>query len=197
VRDCYWAGEIPGVPPFSSNEPIGPGSSVAAENDPIKLVMAAAFAWTAKLPMYVFHSSAGVFGHEPFQRMAAGGDYVHLQMILPPDLPNWVRNDGKEASAPFTVYADDQPDKWWTEVNSPKSGVVCNTGAAKGRDFVTLPIGILDGGVTLQARKPMQFRVFHPLTGAALTNVSLTAGGKCRLEKGPGAYIIRGEAPPL
>jgi hypothetical protein len=58
VRDCYRAGRLPGVPPVSSNEPIGPGSSVASESDPIKLCSAAAFAWIANLPAYVFHSSA-------------------------------------------------------------------------------------------------------------------------------------------
>ena len=41
VRDCYRAGRLPGVPPVSSNEPIGPGSSVASESDPIKLCSAA------------------------------------------------------------------------------------------------------------------------------------------------------------
>ena len=58
MRECYRAGRLPGVPPVSSNEPIGPGSSVASESDPIKLCSAAAFAWIANLPAYVFHSSA-------------------------------------------------------------------------------------------------------------------------------------------
>ena len=41
VRDCYRAGNLPGVPPVSSNEPIGAGSSVSSESDPIKLCAAA------------------------------------------------------------------------------------------------------------------------------------------------------------
>jgi hypothetical protein len=192
VRDCYRFAALPNLPPFSSNEPIGPGSSVAAENDPIKLVMAAAFAWTANLPMYVFHSSAGVFGREPFAAMAGVGDYVHLQKILPADLPNWQRNDGREASAPFTAFANGQADKWWPEVANQTNGVVRNTGATKGDEFVALPIGILDGGVTLQARRPMTFRAYNPLTGAVVTNVALNAGGEVRLPRGLGAYIIRG-----
>ena len=155
VRDCYWTGNISGLPPFSSNEPIGPGSSVSSENDPIKLVMAAAFAWTAKLPMYVYHSSAGVFGHAPFQQMPGVGDFKELLKILPADLPGWTRNDGREPSAPLTPYANDQPDKWWPEVKDATSGVVRNTGATHrgGAEFLTLPIGILKGGVAFQARK--------------------------------------------
>jgi len=35
VRDCYRAGQLAGVPPVISNEPIGPGSSVSSERDPI------------------------------------------------------------------------------------------------------------------------------------------------------------------
>ncbi len=37
VRAAYRAAHLPGVPPVSSNEPIGPGSSVSSENDPVKL----------------------------------------------------------------------------------------------------------------------------------------------------------------
>ena len=193
VRDCYWAGELPGLPPFSSNEPIGPGSSVAAENDPIKLVMAAAFAWTANLPMYVYHTSAGVFGREEFQVMPGAGDFIPLLKILPADLPSWQRNDGREANAPFTAFANGQPNKWWPEVSNATNGVVRNTGAIKNGEFVALPIGILDGGVTLQARRPMEFRVYHPLTGAVVTNLTMKVGGELRLQRGPGAYIIRGK----
>ena len=189
---------ISGLPPFSSNEPIGPGSSVSSENDPIKLVMAAAFAWTAKLPMYVYHSSAGVFGRAPFQKMPGVGDFKDLLKILPADLPGWTRNDGREPSAPLTAYANDQPDKWWPEVKNAISGVVRNTGAVQpgGAEFVTLPIGILKDGVTLQARKAMQIRVFHPLNGSVITNLTLSGSAKFWLPQGPGAYILRGEASP-
>jgi hypothetical protein len=183
---------LPGVPPISSNEPIGPGSSVASENDPIKLVMAAAFAWTAGLPMYVFHSKAGVAGREPFQDMAGVGAYVHLMKILPPDLPGWVRNDGREPSAPFTTFANDQPERWWPEVPDPRTGAVRNTGATKGREFVALPIGILEAGVVLQARRAVTFRVHHPLTGDVIARHTLAAGQRLTLPPGPGALILRG-----
>ena len=192
VRDCFWAGDLPGLPPFSSNEPIGPGASVGEEKDRIKLVMAAAFAWAASLPMYVYHSRAGVFGEPAFQAMPGVGDYQHLHRILPPDLSSWLRNDGREATAPFTAYADGQPDKWWPEVVNPTQGLVRNTGAVKGDEFVALPIGILDGGATLRARRPMRCQVFNPLTGTVVTNLALNAGGEILLPRGPGAYVMRG-----
>ncbi len=42
----------------------------------------------------------------------------------------------------------------------------------------------------------MIFKVFHPLTGAVVTNLTLRAGDKVKLERGPGAYIICGNTPP-
>ncbi|HEU4751680.1 MAG TPA: hypothetical protein VFU47_01150, partial [Armatimonadota bacterium] len=97
VYDCWSLGDLMGLPPVSSNEPIGPGSSVASENDPVRLVMAAAFAYAAKLPAYIFHSSAGVSGASRFEEMPGVSSFRHLPELLPADLPNWQRNDGKEA----------------------------------------------------------------------------------------------------
>jgi hypothetical protein len=192
VRDCWWLAEIPGIPPGSSNEPIGPGSSVSSENDPIKLVMAATFAWGADLPMYVYHSRAGVYGDKRFEDMAGVNDFVYLDEILPGDFASWVRNDGKEPSAPFTTYAGGRANKWWTEVPGATSGVVRHTGKVKGNEFITLPIGIQAGGVELEARRSLAFKVYNPLTGQAAYTVTKKAGERFTLEQGPEAYIIRG-----
>ncbi len=181
-----------GVPPVSSNEPVGPGSSVSTENDPIKLVMAAAFAWGANLPMYVYHTDAGVFGLTTFESKPGVGDFVHLNDILPPDFAGWVRNDGKEAAAPFTTFANGQANKWWTEVGGPTTGVVRNTGKIKGHEFITLPIGILAAGVTIEARRDVSFEVYNPLTGQVVLSTSRIAGQQVTLPQGPGAYVIRG-----
>ncbi len=192
VRDPWEFEFLQGVPPGSSNEPIGPGASVNSENDPIKLVMAAAFAWGAYLPMYVFHSDAGVFGNTTFESKPGVGDYVHLNEILPPDLASWVRYDGKETGSPFTTYSNGQPNKWWPEISSSASGVVRNTAAIKGGEFLTFPIGVQSTGVLLEARRPMQFNVYHPLTGAVAASYTLSTGQQVTLPQGPRGYIIRG-----
>jgi hypothetical protein len=192
VRDPWRVELASGVPPASSNEPIGPGSSVSRETDPVKLVMAAAFAWGANLPMYVFHSSAGVRSLERFEDMAGAGDYARLAELLPPDLPDWPRNDGKEAAAPFTVFAGGQPNRFWPEVPGAQNGVVMNTGKAKGAEWVTLPIGILAGGVELEARRAVSFQVLHPLTGQAVAELEKARGERFTLARGPGAYVLRG-----
>jgi hypothetical protein len=192
VYDCWELGLRPGFPPVSSNEPIGPGSSVNAEREPIRLVMAAAFAYTAKLPMYVFHCEAGVFGKSRFQDMPGIDRYGPMLRLLPPDLPNWERNDGKEPRAPFTVFAGDEPNRYWPEVESASDGCVRNIGARKGNDFVCLPIGIRANGLELEARQDLRFTAYDPLTGDILKTKQLQSGERVKLLAGTGALIIVG-----
>lgn len=192
VYECWEFGERPGFPPVSSNEPIGPGSSVNTEREPIKLVMAGAFAYTAKLPMYVFHSEAGVFGKSSFEGTAAIDQFGELVRLLPADLPNWKRNDGKEAAAPFTIFAGGEANKYWPEVPTAKDGCVRNVGSRKGKDFVCVPIGLRPGGLEMEARLPLQFTAYNPLPGGSKKMVRLNAGERIRLEEGAGAWIILG-----
>ena len=116
VYDCWHLDLLSGVPPGSSNEPIGPGASVNQETDPIKLVMAGAFAWGAGLPLYVYHCEAGIFGVSTFESSPGVGSYIYLDNIMPPDVASWVRNDGKETVSAFTSYSNGQANKWWMEV---------------------------------------------------------------------------------
>jgi hypothetical protein len=183
VYDCWELADRPGFPPASSNEPIGPGSSVNTEADPIRLVMAAAFGYAAKLPMYVFHCEAGVFGKRRFQDTPAMDRFAHILQLLPPDLPNWQRNDGKDANAPFTILTPD--------------GCVRNTGSRKADRFVCVPIGIPAGGLELQARQAMRFTAHDPLTGKTMKSVTLRSGEKVMLPPGPGASVILGHVLPI
>jgi hypothetical protein len=202
VRDAYRAGNLPGVPPVVSNEPIGPGASVNSESDPIKLCAAAVFAYLANLPGYVYHPRAGVQGYARccppageavrFEDTAGIDAYRHLRRILPPDLAGWKRNDGLEPRAPFTVFCNGQPNRYWPDVNQPTNGCNRNVGSSKGNEFVCLPMGIRRGGVTLEARKDLQFEVVNPLTGVVVSNHTLKRGQQLNLPQGPGAYVIKG-----
>jgi hypothetical protein len=193
VQDAVTAG----VPPVSSDEPIGPGSSVCSETDPIKLVSAACFAWIAKLPSYVLHSRAGVRGDYRFEDMSGVNDFRHLRDIIPSDMPNWTRNDGKETAAPFTVYCDGYANQYWTDPGRSGATTGChrNIGGSKCLEFVCYPQGIRAGGVTLQARRDMSFNVYHPMTGAIVDSRTLLANQSLTLAQGPGAYIIKGTFP--
>ena len=192
VRDS-WKCYPSTLPPTSSNEPIGPGSSVASETDPIKLVSAACFAWIAKLPMYVYHTDAGVFGVTRFEDKPGVSSYKYLEDILPPDLPNWTRNDGKESAAPFTAYCNGVANTYWTDNTAGTDGCHRNIGGIKSNQFVCYPQGIRSGGLTLRARRPLVFTVYNPMTGAVVLGpLSKLADESVTLTAGPGAYIIKG-----
>jgi len=176
VYDCWDLAVRKGFPPVSSNEPIGPGSSVNAEREPIRLVMAAAFAYAAKLPMYVFHSDAGVLGRTRFEDTPAIDQFTHILRLLPPDLPNWQRSDGREDGAPFVTM----------------DGCVRNTGARNADRFVCVPIGVRPPGLTLQARHALEFTAFNPLTGDTVKSATLRKGERLTVPQGPGALILIG-----
>ncbi len=192
IYDCWDFGVRPGFPPVSSNEPIGPGASVATETSGIRLVMAAAFAYVAKLPMYVFHSEAGVTGKTRFEDTPAITQFKQLQNILPADLPSWRRNDGKTAEAPFTVFANGQRDRYWPEVGSSRDGCVRNTGSRKGNRFVCVPIGIRPEGLQLEMRGALEFDAYDPLSGKIVRSAKLKRGERMVLPPGAGGLILIG-----
>ncbi len=202
VRDVYRAGNLPDVPPVISNEPIGPGSSVAEERDPIKLCSAAVVAYLANLPAYVYHTRAGVYGYvrccppegeeDPFESTPGIDAFQHLQRLLPADLPNWERNDGLEPSAPLTVFCQNEPNRYWTEAPTATDGCHRNIGARKGNEFLCYPMGIRKDGVWLQARVPLRMEVVDPLTGKSVLERHLNVGERLHLPPGPSAYICRG-----
>lgn len=198
VDDCWEFGVRPKCPPASSNEPIGPGSSVNTEKEPVRLVMAAAFAYAAKLPMYVFHSRAGVGGEVRFEDTPGIDRFGHVLKLLPGDLSNWERYDGVEEKSPLTVFAgggtdNDAANKYVGEDDGAVMGCVRNIGGRKGKEFVCVPIGIRKGGVMMEAREAVEFTAYDPLTGKAVHEATLRRGERATLPVGPGALIVKGK----
>ncbi len=183
-----------GVPPGSNNEPIGPGSSVAEEQDPLRLVSAAIYTYISGLPIYVFHSHAGVRGDDDLWTAAGADRFAQLRGLLPPDLSAWDAKNAHWADAPFTVYAGEGgqlfPDTMWVDLDAPESGVVRAYAAVRDPDFVVLPIGIL-GSVTVAPRRAMTFDVIDPMTGMVLASHQLAAGQQVALS-GADALLLRG-----
>lgn len=192
VYDCWEIGDRPEFPPASSNEPIGPGASVAAETSSIRLVMAAAYAYTARLPMYVFHSAAGVLGKTRFEDTPAIREYRHLKEMLPGDLPSWRRNDGRQNEATFTAFAAGQSNRYWSDVSGSRDGCLQNIGSRQADRFVCVPIGIREGGLKLQAREALHFEAFDPLTGKVLASATMKRGEGIVLPAGAGGLILKG-----
>lgn len=196
VHDCWDFGDRPGFPPAASNEPIGPGSSVATEDSRIRLVMAPAFAWAAKLPLYVFHSKAGVMGGTRFEDTPSIRDFRHLSDILPPDLPAWRRHDGKQKEAPFTVSASGQPNRYAPEVPGSPDGCVRNIGSRKDDRFICIAIGIRQGGLPLEARENLEFDAIDPLTTQPVRSAKMKAGDRLLLPAAAGGLILKGRVSP-
>jgi hypothetical protein len=82
--------------------------------------------------------------------------------------------------------------RWWTEVSNPTSGAVRHIANVRGDEFYTLPIGILGGGLQLQARQNMTIQVFNPLDGTVVLEAMPAANEHLTLDQGPEAYLIRG-----
>ncbi len=183
-----------GLPVGSNNEPIGPGSSVAEEQDPVRLVAGAITTYISGLPIYVFHSHAGVRGDDDLWNMAGADSFVHLHDLLPANLSDWAPKNAHWADAPFTVFAGENgqliADTMWVDLAAPESGVVRAYGAVQGPEFVVFPIGIL-GKVTIAPRRPMSFEVIDPMTGAVLAAHDLEAEQQVELS-GADALLLRG-----
>ncbi len=193
VRDCYRVGRVLGLPPVTSNEPVGPGSSVATERDPVRLCAAAVFAYLAGLPGYVFHSGAGVYAREPFEEMPGMDAFGSIRRVLPGDVANWERYDGLEVGSPFTVYCGVEAGRYWTEAAGAEEGCHRYIGMRKGKQFVSLVTGVLSGGVGLEAKREMRVEVIDPVTGECAEARSLGVGERLMVPQGGGAWVVRGE----
>jgi hypothetical protein len=175
VRNC------PGLPPLiSNNEPVGPKSSVASESDPHRVVAGAVASYMASVALYVLHTDAGVWGREPLTAMPDAAAILDglsaMKRYLPADIAGWRRHRRDSVEAPFAATG----------------GVdVFASVQREGNRFFVLPVGI-DDGITLEARRPMQFDVLDLLTGARLERHDLKATEKLSLKGGRPAVVITG-----
>lgn len=179
VIDCWKAGQCKGIPPISSNEPIGPGASVASEDDPDMILAAAAFCYLAGLPMYVFHSGAGVKAKQPFESLTWLPQFKALLGLLPDDLPNWKQFDG--ASEDNVLVAADDPAR-----------PLYNCGARKGKRFVYVPLALSDGGRVFNARADLSLSVYELPTCREVQRAVLKKGETFALTVRSKACIIKG-----
>jgi hypothetical protein len=178
--------QAPGMPMVISNdEPIGPGSSGNAENDPLKLVSQAIASYMVGLAAYTYHTNAGIWGggasgqHRgpgdvwslPRARDIAGG-FKATRAYVPPDVANWTFHDTNATGHPF-------------QSASPLFAAV------QGTRFVALPFNV-QGKLPVKATRPMTVTMIHPLTGATLRTVSLTAGQSFMLPTDLSAVFLSG-----
>jgi hypothetical protein len=189
--DC--AGNLVG----SNNEPIGPGSSVASENDPVRLVAAALATYVSNIPLYVFHTKAGVRGDTDLWDMPGATAFLPMKQkqIVPGGLASWSRKNAHWGDSPFKAYAGDAgglyPNTMWPDLTEPTSGAVRAYGGVDQNDFFVVPFGIL-GSLVLEPRKDVAFDVIDPMTGNVVSQHALGAGESLTLS-GAEVFVLRGK----
>lgn len=197
-RDLRWPG--------SHNEPAGPQSSVAEQNDPLVLAMMRAVGILCGVGAFVLHTGAGVRGGGAADvargrsanfwevpRIDEIFEALHrVASLLPADLSNWTKTNGH-----WRPPLPEHPlpaDRVWTDGHD--HGIVRTYGAFRDDQFVTLPHGVREY-VVLTPPRACTVRIHNPLTAELVTEARLAAGEGLRLE-GPGrgglaAYVVLGQ----
>jgi hypothetical protein len=161
---------------WTNNEGKGPQSSVAADDDPLRLTMYAGLTWLCGGAAFVLHTGAGVRGggveDRQQSRVANIWEVAHiertlagintLRKLLPPDLPNWQRHNSNRN---FRDY----PFESGPVAETIESGRLLRAFAATSGDgrVVAMPL-VATGPVRFTPRGPMHIDVYDPMTGARL-----------------------------
>jgi hypothetical protein len=201
--------EIPGwgsiVRAWQNNEPIGPGSSVRSDDDPVRIVMHAVNTWLSEGAAFVYHSGAGIRRGDaaweqrperqalripvnPWQtphyaETIAG--FKAVRAALPADLPNWRSRNASDRSDGYPF------DPEMMEQAFRRGDLVQAFGAVHtdGR-FVVAPIGVRRTAAFMP-RSAMQVELINPMTGALIESRQLRQGETWSVPAGS-AYLIRG-----
>jgi hypothetical protein len=164
------------LPVATNGEPIGPGSSVEREEDPRRLVSAAAVTFVAGLPLYVFHSSAGVRGDVAFSDLPNAASIFAglraLREVLPRHLPTGETITASDDRHPF-------------EGPMPPGGAP----ASVLDDGAVVVIAGERGELTLTARRPIRVRALDAVRGSWSVPRDLASRDVLRLA--PSEAVIR------
>jgi len=182
---------------YINNEPIGPGSSVAEDADPLRIVMQAVVSWIGGMAAYVYHTDAGIRGGGFADRERGRKPDLWLvdnwhattrglevaSGLLPADVPNWQRAASKPIM--FDVETFQGP-------SNPTGGTVDRIYCAwKASEFVCGAFNIVKA-TRLTARRALTVAVHHPLTAVVLQEVTLAKGQAFTIAASPAAVILVG-----
>jgi hypothetical protein len=161
---------------WTNDEGKGPQSSVAEDDDPLRLTMYAALTWLCGGAGFVLHTGAGVGGGDIASqargRVANIWEVANidptlagisaLRKLLPPDLPNWHRYN---SNANFPGYPwDTQPISHLIETNQLVRAFAATSDDGR---IIAMPIGV-SVPVPFVPRFPMHIDVYDPMTGSLL-----------------------------
>jgi hypothetical protein len=177
-----------------NNEPVGPQSSVEADDDPARLVMSYVTTFLAGNAAYVLHAGAGVRGGGAADRaLGRAVDFADTPQLdltfnriararehLPSDLPNWTRREVDDREVPFRHFD--------RAIDNRSAAAIY--AATSGNRFV---IAVLDarGPVSADVDASMTLEVFDPVKGEIVRSQRLEPGETLQL-KGSEAFILTG-----
>jgi len=196
IRDACAPATSPALP-WVSNEPIGPQSSVASDDEPAHLALAAAYTWLCGGAAYVLHTGAGIRGGGAADR--EGGRAANLWEVprfaeilgaisavrrtLPADLPNFRRTGSTASVAPLrTAGGPPAPDR------KPGAYTMPCAVADDGR-MVCVPIGISEP-LRVEASRGVTFQVRNATTGERREQVTLGPGETHTLAPTTGVLVV-------
>lgn len=191
----------PGVPhAYSNNEPIGPQSSVAADDDVTRIVGGAAVSWLAGLGAYVAHTGAGIRGggaedlargrpanlwESPNWAPIAQG-LRQVRALLPADLSNWTRHNWNWASNPFDIRGLD--------FAGTRHSVMSVYTAERHGVAWSVPIWVRsDKPAVTYAPKSgtWRFEVYDPATGNRIAEGATSPGTPWALPRSPSVQLVK------
>lgn len=165
------------IPPVAmSNEPIGPQSSVASDDSPLRMAMSYATVFVAGNAAYTFHSGPGIRGggiedinrarNANFWELPLWNEYVrgfqNVKKVLPVGLGNWVRENAQWVGFPFQGCD-----------TAVSEGAITRCYAAhNGREFVVVMLG-QSRPFLMTAKRSMRFDVIEPMSGTVVVTREL------------------------
>jgi hypothetical protein len=191
VWDLHACSGIPAL--RSSNEPIGPESSVVAMDDPVSLSAMALVTYGSGIGAFVLHTGPGVRGggeadlargrHRNLWELPTAGKIAAalaaITRNVPGDFANWSTHD----------VLSEAPDRLFdVKDRTAAAGIYC---FANAQDFACVPVGIKQP-LLLIARRRMTVSSHQLVTGAADTSRSLAPGAVLSIPAVPPAFLIRG-----
>lgn len=193
LRGPWDFGPCDGLPALaSSNEPIGPESSIAAIDDPLVLSMLALVTYGSGVGAFVLHSGPGVRGggaadlrlgrHSNLWEIRNADGITQglrtLERLLPRDLANWEKRDSSEKSPERPFDVGDR---------GALSGLYC---FAKREEAVCGAAGVARP-LELIARRRMTVTAYHPVDGRSISTKEMGMGERFGLKADPQAVIVK------
>jgi len=183
---------------WTNDEGKGPQSSVAADDDPLRLTMYAGLTWLCGGAGFVLHTGAGVGGGDAASkskgRAANLWEVANIEAILagiaaarrmlPADLPGWSRHN---ANRNFPGYPFDT-DRLAAVIESGQLLRAFAATASDGR-FIAMPI-VAQVPVPFATKSAVHLDVYNPISGDVVDARDLSPGETYTLEPMLAAMMV-------